>query len=203
LLGWVDVHELPALCRECDLGVCVDAMQYETLFGVRLRILAMLAAGLPVACALGSEISHILQEEEIGLVFPAGSAEDFADAIVRASQRPTEIRALGQRGRNHATRYFTVAEQTRAFAEWVDRPALAPDNAEKARRAGGLELFQDVALNAIQETFARLGGDDIRDLVQAKIDVDAIRAKWWYDLGRRAKRSSLAALRKARIVRPQ
>ncbi len=37
LLGWVESEKLPAIYREADLGINVDAQNYETLFGARNR----------------------------------------------------------------------------------------------------------------------------------------------------------------------
>ena len=195
LLGWVNVDRLPAIYRECDLGLCVDGKHYETLFGSRLRLINMMAAGLPVAAALGTEISHILDEEQIGLTFPAGDAEALAQILIRAASQPHALRTLGQKGRNYVMRHFTAPALMKPLRDWVDEPRLAPDNAEKDRLMPPGAAFQEFALNAIQETQLRLAGVDLPALFQAKVDLDLIRSKWWRRLGHSAKSQILNFLR--------
>jgi glycosyltransferase involved in cell wall biosynthesis len=200
LLGWVDLGRLGAIYRECDLGLNVDGKHYETLFGSRHRLIDMMAAGLPVATSLGTELSHILTEEKIGLVFPTGDADALANVLLRNADQPHALRTLGQKGRHYVTRHFTSSALAQPLLEWVDEPRLAPDNAEKGRLAPPESAFQEFPLNAIQTTQLRMAGVDVHELFQAQMDLGVIRAKWWYRLGRSAKRRTLAFLRRQHLI---
>jgi glycosyltransferase involved in cell wall biosynthesis len=201
LLGWVGLERLPMLYRECDLGINVDGRHYETLFGARRRLVNMMAAGLPVATTLGTEISHIIAEEDIGFLFNAGDPGALADTLLRASRQPHALRTLGQKGRNHVTRHLTAEALGQALREWVEEPRLAPDNIEKDRLMLPGAAFQEFPLNSVQETQLRLAGVELPDLFQAKIDIDIIRGKWWYRIGHEVKQATLRFLRKRHWIK--
>ncbi len=153
LLGWVPTSTLPLLYREADLGISIDAMTYETLFSSRFRLINMMAAGLPVLSTIGSELSHILKEEQIGLTAAVADPDAIAELIVRASRHVHDTRAMGQKARGYVTRHFSSTTLARPLREWVDNADLAPDNTSKAAQANGHHRLQDVALNAIQQRF--------------------------------------------------
>lgn len=138
-LGWTAQGRLAQIYRECNLGLCVDGMAYETLLGTRPAVLNMLAAGLPVAMTLGVELSHVLREEDIGLVAPANDADALAQLLLDAAGQEEALRGMGRKAQQFVTRQFAATRLCRPVREWVDDPQPAPDNREK-RRQGGAPL---------------------------------------------------------------
>ncbi|MCX7015666.1 MAG: glycosyltransferase family 4 protein [Candidatus Sumerlaeota bacterium] len=198
LLGWVDLDRLPAIYRECDLGLCVDGKHYETLFGARRRLVNMMAAGLPVASALGSEISHILGEEGIGFTFAAGEPEELAKILQSAARQPHALRSLGQKGRHYVMRHLTASALMKPLRAWVDEPRLAPDNAEKDRLAPPEARLLDVPLNAIQEKLLGRPTAEGAPMTPTTGHAETPRAPWWRTLADQAKDAATRLARKTR-----
>lgn len=149
-LNRVEMSRLLQIYRECDFGLCIDGMNYETLLGARARILNMMAVGLPVLTTLGTEISHVVREEEIGLTVSACDPDELADAMVKASRSVQDIHTMGNKARAYVTRSFSATTLCRPLREWVDDAELAPDNEQKARLAEAHTLLQSISLNSIQ-----------------------------------------------------
>ena len=57
MLGWRPWSEMAAYYDESDVGINIDALHYETIYGTRTRLVEMIAAGLPVVTSLGAELS--------------------------------------------------------------------------------------------------------------------------------------------------
>ncbi|MBX7245190.1 MAG: glycosyltransferase [Candidatus Sumerlaeaceae bacterium] len=151
LLDWVEAQEIFALYREGDLGINIDSLNYETVFGARNRLTNMMAAGLPVLTTLGTEISEIIDENKLGYVVRIGRVNDYADALIRAAKNPAERRAFATRARKFVAENFSYEATTRSLIAWADNPQIAPDNVEKLRKFPDLKRFQDVALNSLEE----------------------------------------------------
>lgn len=127
-MGWMPFSKLAQLYRECDLGLCIDGMNYETLLGARARVANMMACGLPVAITLGTELSHIVQEEGVGFATPANDAAALAEVIVKLAESPQQLRSLKQKARAYAIHHLVATTVCRPIREWVDHPEAAPDN---------------------------------------------------------------------------
>jgi hypothetical protein len=201
LLSGLDAPRLAAVCRECDLALRVDGMNYETLFGARTPLLNLMAAGLPAAITLGTEFSHLVREENLGHAFPVGDAQALSELLRRCAAQPHALRAMGQKARNYVTRHFAAVDMARPILEWAEEPRLAPDNAEKDRMMAPDASFLETPLNNLQKTQIRLAGVNLEELFQAKIDVDAIRRKRWYRIGSQVKRKTLDFLKNRHILR--
>ena len=65
--GWVPTAEVPSYYFESDLGINVDGLNYETLFGARNRLNEMMKVGLPILTTTGTEISHVISNHRLGL----------------------------------------------------------------------------------------------------------------------------------------
>jgi glycosyltransferase involved in cell wall biosynthesis len=128
-LGWIPGEDVAPLYAECDLGLNIDGLNYETLLGGRNRLVNMMAAGLPVLTTLGTELSEIISDNRLGYVVRIGKVQEFADALVRASKISPERRQLGQRGRTYAKENFSPEVICRPILKWAAAPSLAPENA--------------------------------------------------------------------------
>jgi glycosyltransferase involved in cell wall biosynthesis len=177
LLGWVEARELFALYRECDLGINIDALNYETMFGARNRLTNMMAAGLPILTTIGTEITEIVEESRLGYTARIGKVQDFADAILRACRYPTERRTFAQRAKAYCLENFSYEATTRILCQWAEKPALAPDNAAKISRWPDERNPSRVALNTLEEEAMLIEGNSLPELLQQRADLLALREK--------------------------
>lgn len=137
LLGWIDAGELPGVMAQSDLGIQVDAPNFETLFGARNRTINMMAAGLPVLTTPGAEISDELIAA--GCVASPGArsgAEALAREIIALYEDRDRLRDLAERGRRYVLEHFSYERTTRPLLEWATSPGFAPDNQARLELAG-------------------------------------------------------------------
>ena len=57
LLGWRPWKDIPGIYRSADVGINIDALHAETIYGTRTRLVEMLAHDLPVISSEGCEFS--------------------------------------------------------------------------------------------------------------------------------------------------
>lgn len=127
LQGWVPPHEVGDYLHDADVGINVDRECYESHIGGRNRITDMMHAGLPVVTTLASDITRAVQAAGCGLVFPIGDAEALARHLLWAAAHRDELRAMGERGRAYAERYYTYEATTHDVLHWAQAPYHAPD----------------------------------------------------------------------------
>jgi len=176
LLGWIKAEELFPLYCECDAGLNVDAMNYETMFGARNRITNMLAAGLPVLTTLGTEISRTVETERLGLAFPMDDPDLMAGAILDLAQNRVLCREMSVASRRYALENYSNSGTTQPLRDWVRNPKLAPDNQEKVIRYPSTDDLLSVWTNDIEKTHALLGDRDALSLVNDSRDLWIIRS---------------------------
>lgn len=156
-LGWVDAARLPSLYAECDLGLCIDTPNMETMFGARNRTINMLAAGLAVLTTDGAEISAELVGAGAALGCPGPDAESISRAVVRAADDRATLGERGRKGRDYVLERFSFHKTTKDLLEWAASPRHAPDHAERIRIAATRETDDTkvdpfaIALNPIEE----------------------------------------------------
>lgn len=182
MLGWVEAKELFSLHRECDIGINVDSLNYETIFGARNRLTNMMAAGLPVLTTLGTELSELIREQRLGYVVGLEDVAEFSNALLHAASNPNNLRQFAQRAKRYVIENFGYAATTKGLLKWAEEPARAPDNDEKVRRNPEAQTVASVALNPIEEELEYLERLDIPDLLRQKDELAAIRGKLLYRL---------------------
>ncbi|MFH0794521.1 MAG: glycosyltransferase, partial [bacterium] len=151
LLGWVAMELLPLYYRQADLGLSMDGVNYETIFGARNRINNMMALGLAVATSRGTEISRVLEKEKLGLTFEPANAVALAQALAGAFGARGTLKSLGERGRQFVLEHWSPHRTTKPLQAWAERPSLAPDNAERRRRAPDQPDLLRISLHPAEE----------------------------------------------------
>lgn len=125
--GWVPNEEVPNYYFEADVGLNIDRASYEMLVGCRYRIVDMLRAGLPVVTSLGTEISHVVQQERLGEVFTPGDSEGLAQALVDLARDESRRRRCADRAREYMLRNRLVADVLKPLRAWAQDPQPSPD----------------------------------------------------------------------------
>jgi len=125
--GWVPTEELPGIQEVADLGINVDRFCYETLIGARNRITEMMARGIPVLSTLGSEISHVLRREFLGLTAPIGEPGQLAEQMLWAADHPDDIQSMAHSAREFFERNYTYSATAKPLTDWAEEPVRSGD----------------------------------------------------------------------------
>jgi glycosyltransferase involved in cell wall biosynthesis len=127
MLGWRPWSEVPTYLHESDIGINIDAMHYETIYGTRTRLVEMIAAGLPVVTSRGAELAVLLDQNGAGLTFASGNAEGFGGQLVRLATDDLLRKEIAAGALHYAQHGLSFAETTQPVREWVKQPQHAPD----------------------------------------------------------------------------
>lgn len=127
MLGWVPTEDIENYHFESNLGINIDAMNYEVLFGARNRLTHMMKTGLPVLTTVGTEVTQTIQKEKLGLTFQVGNVENLAQQIIWSALHRDEINQIGQRGKQYVLNHWTIEKTTEAVQAWAKNPTHAPD----------------------------------------------------------------------------
>ena len=127
MLGWVPTEDVENYYFESDLGINIDAMNYEAVFGARNRLTHMMKIGLPVLTTVGPEVTQIIQKENLGLTFQIGNPESFAEQIIWGANHRQELQQMGQRAKQYVFDHWAINQTTKAVQEWVKNPTHSPD----------------------------------------------------------------------------
>lgn len=151
-LGWLESDKLPRVYREADVGINVDASNYETMFGARNRLNAMAAEGLALVSTVGTEISEWLDDGNALLSAPIGDSQALAEVIEPWIEQPEQLKMMGEKARRIMEEDFSYERTTRSLIHWLEAPGLSPDNQARIDLAEEpLTDLNAMALNALQE----------------------------------------------------
>ncbi len=127
MLGWRPWTEIARFYRESDVGLNIDALHYETLYGTRTRLVEMIGAGLPVVTTLGPELSYLLEAAEAARTFAIGDATALARHLVELATEPGLRDRLAANALRYAREELSFERTTRELRKWVAAPSPAPD----------------------------------------------------------------------------
>jgi glycosyltransferase involved in cell wall biosynthesis len=136
LLGWLPWSSLNDYYVECNAGINIDGLHYETTYGTRTRLLEMIAKGLPVVSSEGTELSFLLQEKNAALTFHSGDSEQFGEHLMRLSEDGSLYQSMAECAYRLAGREFSFYETTAPLRAWVNDPTTAPDRSAKVPSDG-------------------------------------------------------------------
>lgn len=128
MLGWIPYSHLHNTYLEADLGINVDLPVYESELGARNRFLSWMAAGLPAATTVATEISRELVEAGVAFRLPAGDPQGIAETLLDLSEHRERCRRVGIAAQAYAYRNFSFEATTTALLEWARQPRFAPDH---------------------------------------------------------------------------
>lgn len=127
MAGWRPWTEIPDYYHESDVGLNIDALHYETIYGTRTRLVEMIAAGMPVITSLGCEISELLRDRGAGLAFAIGDWQDLGRHILTLSKNCLLRERMAKSAIDYANNDLSFAAATTPLRIWVRNPQVAPD----------------------------------------------------------------------------
>jgi colanic acid biosynthesis glycosyl transferase WcaI len=93
----------------CDVGI---VSLVENMVGVSMpsRTYNILAAGKPILAVTeeGSELAHVVIEDDVGWIVAPGAAEDLTKTILHIVDSPDELGAMGERARAAALKRYSL-----------------------------------------------------------------------------------------------
>lgn len=151
MVGWRPWTEIPDYYRESDVGLNIDALHYETIYGTRTRLVEMIAAGLPVITSLGCEISELLRDHQAGLTFAIGDAQALGEQILKLSKNRNRCDQMAASALYYANNDLSFATTALPLRSWVQAPQPAPDKSPLTLRdqLGQLEYQTRSAVRGI------------------------------------------------------
>ncbi len=150
-IGWVETEDVPNYYFESNVGINIDSYSYETLTGARNRLNDMMKAGLPILTTLGTEISKIIKEYDLGFTIDIGDQDSFTNRILELSNTPIQrLKSIGEKGRDYAIKHWQSKMVLKEFLNWVQDPQQSPDNIFKRKYLKRITSSQKL-LNLIRE----------------------------------------------------
>jgi glycosyltransferase involved in cell wall biosynthesis len=140
MMGWRPWSEMETYYRESDVGINIDALHYETLYGTRTRLVEMIALGLPIVTSLGPELSYLLRDAGAALTFAVGDWATLGRNLQRIAGDSALAQEMAVQALAYAQKDLSFASTTAPLREWVANPAPAPDKGSRTRR----EMLQNV-----------------------------------------------------------
>jgi glycosyltransferase involved in cell wall biosynthesis len=133
LLGWLPWSAISSYYSESNVGVNIDGLHYETIYGTRTRLLEMMANGMPIVTSEGTELSYLLRDKGVALTFESGNWEQFGENLIQLAVNRELYRSMVDYVSKTAQQEFSFRETTRPLREWVQNPVSAPDKAGISR----------------------------------------------------------------------
>ena len=108
LNGTVSKGQVPSLLAGAD--VCLMALFESPLIHIYFqnKFFDYMGAGKPIVAALRGDQRTIMEAEGMGICVDPFDSKGMADAILNLSRDPALCRAMGQKGREFAMRYFCL-----------------------------------------------------------------------------------------------
>ncbi len=127
LLGWVKRSEAMACYGAASVGINIDAVHYEVMFGSRNRILEWALAGLP---SVSTDLCELTGEmAAAGLLFPipVGDPTALATKVLELDEDRGILLDMGKRLKDFVLERYSFERTTEPLREWVHDPSHSPD----------------------------------------------------------------------------
>jgi len=165
LQGWVRAELVPSYQAEADLGVLSEIPMYEGQLGSKNRIIQWLGGGLPVLYNTVGDLGDLLEDRDIGLTLPVGSAQEMADKLLWAASHRKELAAIAKRAEDYAREELSFEATTAELVEWAAKPFFAPDVESRKTIRGPADHSLPPALSARHPAQGRNGSSQTESQV--------------------------------------
>jgi glycosyltransferase involved in cell wall biosynthesis len=115
-----EVRDVPALLRRASVFILPSRSE-----GISLTLLEAMAAGVPVIATRVGGNPEVVVDGQTGLLVPAQSPNDLADALLRIRGNNEDAQLLGRAGRRRVESHFDIRTMV-AHYERLYAPPPAP-----------------------------------------------------------------------------
>jgi glycosyltransferase involved in cell wall biosynthesis len=136
-------REIPSFLAASDvcLATLRDIPMYRTTYPQ--KVFDYMAAGRPIALAIGGVIQDVVDAAGCGIDVPMGDDAALAEAVSTLYRDPERARAMGRAGRTHVAEHFDRSRQAQQFLELLERlvgtPAATAQDVPTAQPTGAAE----------------------------------------------------------------
>lgn len=127
LLNWQPLEAIQKLYQRAHLGLSIDRYTYEAELGSRTRLVNFLAAGVPVASTVVTELSCELRDAGLLLPFEVGNADSLTQTLLAAAADKARLLSLRRQAQAHMRSQYDALKMGRRFSNWILRPSLTAD----------------------------------------------------------------------------
>lgn len=127
LMDWQPLSAMQKLYEQCDLGLSIDRFTYEAELGSRTRLINFLAAGLPVASTVVTELSQDLARDGVLFPFELGNADSLTSTLLEAADSAGAKRLRQGECRRYVFEHYNGANWGLELRRWVENPRTSPD----------------------------------------------------------------------------
>lgn len=125
LMDWQPLEAMHGLYAQCDLGLSIDRFTYEAELGSRTRLINFLAAGLPVASTVVTELSVDLAADGYLTPFQLGDASSLTAALLQASEEGSAVAARrGKACREYCFQKYNGRTWGTELRSWLKEPVV-------------------------------------------------------------------------------
>lgn len=168
-VGWVPQDAVHNYFLESDVGINCDLDILESEIGTRTRVLPWFKAGLPPVMTRATELSQLVDREQLGFVVPMGSPDALTRVLLRCAEQRDEVRCRGRRAQFYAYKRLGFNDVCAPLLDWLKHPAPAPDRARGEDR-----IVRAVQITRQTELLGRVGKGELPTaLIQEK------QRPWW------------------------
>lgn len=89
--------------------------------GIPVSLMEAMALGVPCISTYIAGIPELIENERDGILVPAGSVDDLAEAILRLAHDPELRRRLAQAARDRVLREYSLSDNLKLLAATLDR----------------------------------------------------------------------------------
>lgn len=130
LMDWQPLATMQVLYGQCDLGISIDRYTYEAELGSRTRLINFLAAGLPVASTVVTELSVELARDGMLAPFDLGSAASLTRTLITASGGSAVSKNRGAPSRQYVLDKYNGSIWGSELRDWIAKPTKSPDRSQ-------------------------------------------------------------------------
>ncbi|HET7036895.1 MAG TPA: glycosyltransferase family 4 protein [Thermomicrobiaceae bacterium] len=124
-LGWIEPRDLASITAASDVAIHPFDDTRLNASKSPVKLLELLASGLPVVTTAVGENRHVVEDGTSGLLAPPGDTEALAARVAELLAAPERRRAIGAAGRQRVERAF-LWQGLAPLVETAYRDALGP-----------------------------------------------------------------------------
>jgi len=132
MTDWQPLAKMHELYTQADLGLSIDRFTYEAELGSRTRLVNFLAAGVPVASTVVTELSVQLERHGYLVPFELGNAASLTDLLLSACNSRELADRRGQKTRDFLLSSFNAEHWGKELRSWIAQPAFAADKSSRS-----------------------------------------------------------------------
>ncbi len=120
-IGWTDPEEIPPIVAACDLAIHPFDDNLVNRSKCSVKLLELMAAGLPIVSNPVGENAEMIQHGESGLLVPSGDAPAMAQQVIELLRNKAGAMEIGTTAQDRVYRHYLWAHLSHRVVEAYER----------------------------------------------------------------------------------